>query len=261
MSDEPLNQSPAEPLALDAYQALAERYAANIDTKPHNAYYERPATLALLPDVNGQRVFDAGCGPGWYAEWLLDHGASVVGVDVSPNMIDFARQRTGNRADLRVASLDHPLDFAATGAFDLVLSSLVIHYVKNLAGLLAEFNRILRDGGLFVFSTGHPFGDFNYFKCTDYFATEEVGSNWRGFNNEPIYVPMIRYPLGVLTDMLWQAGFVIERLVEPLPTEEFKAADPEDYAKLMQFPGFMCVRARKDSTQRARKDVAAETRT
>lgn len=43
-------------IALDAYEALAEAYAAAIDTKPHNAYYERPATLSLLPEINGKRV-------------------------------------------------------------------------------------------------------------------------------------------------------------------------------------------------------------
>ena len=53
---------------------LADDYARLIDTKPHNAYYERPATLALLPDVNGMHVLDAGCGPGIYAEELLKRG-------------------------------------------------------------------------------------------------------------------------------------------------------------------------------------------
>lgn len=66
-----------EPIALEAYEKLAERYAALIDTKAENAYYERPATLSLLPDVKGKRVLDAGCGSGLYSEWLLDHGAEV----------------------------------------------------------------------------------------------------------------------------------------------------------------------------------------
>ncbi|MCZ7544674.1 MAG: hypothetical protein M5R40_14640 [Anaerolineae bacterium] len=42
-----------QPIARDAYEALAERYAALIDDKAHNAHYERPAMLALLPDVAG----------------------------------------------------------------------------------------------------------------------------------------------------------------------------------------------------------------
>ena len=221
------------------------RYAGFIDTKPHNAYYERQTTLALLPDVNGLRVFDAGCGPGWYAEWLLDHGAEVVGVDASPKMIAFARQRTGNRADLYLADLSKPLEFAADSAFDLVVSPLVIHYIEDVAALFAEFSRILKPNGLFVFSTGHPFADYGYFKSDDYFATEQVSALWKGFGEEPVEVTQFRYSLTTLTEALWRAGFVIERLVEPLPNDDFKQADPEHYAELMQFPVFMCVRARK----------------
>ena len=56
--------SPMSPLAFDAYERLAEAYSERVETKPHNAYYERPATLGLLPDVEGLRVLDAGCGPG-----------------------------------------------------------------------------------------------------------------------------------------------------------------------------------------------------
>jgi len=86
------------PIALEAYEALAEAYAAVVDTKPHNAYYERPATLSLLPDDTGMRVLDAGCGPGVYSEWLADRGAKVVALDVSPRMAEIARQRLGSRA-------------------------------------------------------------------------------------------------------------------------------------------------------------------
>jgi len=42
-----------KPISLDAYNTLAASYASLVDTKPHNAYYERPATLSLLPDVAG----------------------------------------------------------------------------------------------------------------------------------------------------------------------------------------------------------------
>ena len=60
---------------------LAEAYSAKVETKAHNALYERPATLSLLPPVKGKRVLDAGCGPGVTAQWLVDRGAEVVGFD------------------------------------------------------------------------------------------------------------------------------------------------------------------------------------
>lgn len=55
-------------IAYEAYERLADAYAEMIDAKPHNAYLERPATLSLLPDVEGKRVLDAGCGTGTYSE-------------------------------------------------------------------------------------------------------------------------------------------------------------------------------------------------
>ena len=61
-------------VAYEAYGKLADEYAARVDTKPHNAYLEMPATLSIMPDVNGKRVLDAGCGTGRYTRWLLDHG-------------------------------------------------------------------------------------------------------------------------------------------------------------------------------------------
>ena len=66
-----------EPIALQAYEALAERFARISDDNFFNACLERPATLSLLPDVQGKKILDAGCGGGFYAEWLLSRGAIV----------------------------------------------------------------------------------------------------------------------------------------------------------------------------------------
>ncbi|MBP8294299.1 MAG: hypothetical protein KAX65_16095, partial [Caldilineaceae bacterium] len=61
-----------------SYEAIASNCASIVDTKPHNALYERPATLSMLPSLADAVVLDAGCGPGWYAEQMLDRGAKVV---------------------------------------------------------------------------------------------------------------------------------------------------------------------------------------
>jgi len=234
-----------KPVALDAYESLAERYAALIDTKPHNAYYERPAILSLLPDVQGMSVLDAGCGTGLNSEWLLEHGAEVVGVDVSPAMLNFGQLRLGTRCKLHLADLRYPLDFLAEESFDLVFSSLVLHYLEDWSVPLAEFYRVLCPNGLFVFSTGHPFAEFTYHSQGAYFDVELTHMLWRGFGGDPVDVPFYRRPLSSITEALWEAGFMLERLIEPRPTEEFRQADPEEYDKLMREPGFLCIRARK----------------
>ena len=238
-----------KPIAFDAYEKLADFFAAESDTKPHNAYYDRPAVVGLLPDVQGKNVLDAGCGSGWYTAWLLERGARVTGIDMSPKMIEHTRQRTNGRVTLHQADLSQPLDFLPDAAFDLVVSGLAIHYVSDLPGLLGEFHRVLRTGGLLVFSTGHPIDELRFSAHGNYFETELVSATWRKLSIEPVEVPWYRMPLSAFTEGLWQAGFVIERLVEPRPTPEFKQADPEDYEKLMHMPAFMCIRARKEDRQ------------
>ena len=123
------------------YDQLAEAFAARVDTRAYNAHYERPATLSLLPPVAGQRVLDAGCGPGAYCDWLAAHGASVVGIDSSPKMVALARRRLGARAEIRQADLGQPLSDLADGAFDGVLSALVLDYVRDWTQVLGEFQR------------------------------------------------------------------------------------------------------------------------
>lgn len=234
-----------KPIALDAYEILADAYAAAVDTKPHNAYYERPATLALLPEVKGKKVLDAGCGPGVYSEWLIEHGAEVVAVDASPRMVELARQRLGRSADIRQSDLGKPLIFLDRSSIDLVLSPLVLDYIEDWRGTLAEFYRVLRRGGHLVFSISHPLFEYIYYKTSNYFETELVGCEWRGFEPVRVWMPSFRRSLAAVFNPLMEAGFIPERITEPKPTDEFKEADPGDYEELTRRPGFLCVRARK----------------
>lgn len=223
---------------------LAEAYAAAVKTKPHNAYYERPATLSLLPEVKGRRVLDAGCGPGIYSELLIERGSEVVAIDASPKMIALAQQRLGEKADIHQADLSKPLPLDSS-SFDLVLSALVMDYIEDWSATFAEFHRVLRPAGRFVFSIQHPFFDYRDFGSNNYYATELVGCEWKGFDGVRVYMPSFRRPLSAALNTLIEAGFEIERIVEPQPTAEFKAADPKHYEELSREPCFLCLRARK----------------
>jgi len=235
------------PIALDAYERLAEAYAARVETKAHNAFYDRPAVISLLPPVAGKRVLDAGCGPGVYAEWLANQGAEVVSLDVSPAMVQLANRRLQGRVRILRADLGQPLDFLETASFDLVVSALALDYVKDWAAVFAEFFRLLREPGFLVFSVMHPADEFfDHHPHGNYFEIEpvEVEFNWEAFGLR-VRVPYYRRPLGAMLDPLLAAGFMLERLLEPRPTPEFKEHDPADYEKLMRQPGFICFRARK----------------
>ncbi len=84
---------------ISAYEQMAEKYNELIDHKPHNAYYDRPNTLVLLPDVKGKLVLDAACGPGKYAEILIERGAIVKGFDISLKMVELAIRRNNGKGD------------------------------------------------------------------------------------------------------------------------------------------------------------------
>jgi 2-polyprenyl-3-methyl-5-hydroxy-6-metoxy-1,4-benzoquinol methylase len=104
--------------------------------------------LALLPAVDQLDFVDAGCGHGWYADWLARHGARVVAVDRSAAMVAPAQARLasvvrGDVNDLR--------ELLADESFDLILSSLVLHCLADLPAVFAECARLLRPNGTLVF--------------------------------------------------------------------------------------------------------------
>ncbi len=235
------------PVALDAYDSMAEAYGAAIEDNPRSIYYERPALLSLLPDVSGRRVLDAGCGPGVMMEWLLTQGARVVGVDASENMLKLAEQRVGDAAVLHVADLEQPMPFLADSSFDVILTSGTLGYVRDWLAVFREFSRVLKPGGCVVFSVGHPCSEYTLNETDDYFSTELREYTWRGLG-APIVVPCYRRPLSHMTDPIVRAGFSIESVIEPVPTEEFAEVEPDEYAQLMRRPRVLCVRVRKPAS-------------
>ncbi|SMC80265.1 class I SAM-dependent methyltransferase [Moheibacter sediminis] len=227
---------------LSAYEEMAEKYNALIEHKPHNAYYDRPNTLELITNVKGASILDAACGPGKYAELLLAQGANVTGFDMSPKMIQLARQRNNERGTFFVHDLSNPFDMLNNESFDTVLCALALHYVEDWTLTIKEFYRVLKPNGTLVISIEHPFFEFNYFKSTKYFEVEAVKCTWSGFG-KPIEVNSFRRPLSGCLLPLAENGFYIDKLVEPKPTKEFEHLDPKHFKELNDFPAFMCIRA------------------
>jgi SAM-dependent methyltransferase len=231
-----------------SYDPIADTYAASIDHSPYNALYERPAMLGLLPPVDGRRILEAGCGAGWYTEQLLMRGARVTALDASAALVDHTRRRIAAlsspvhvRADVRVADLRQPLAFAADGSFDGVVSALVMHYLRDWSTALAEFRRVLAPGGWLLFSTHHPAADAADLKeGDDYFDVVQMEDCWKDIGTVRFY----RRSLTAIGGALAGAGLGIERIVEPRPTEAFRAARPDAYERLLRRPEFILFLAR-----------------
>lgn len=227
-----------------AYEQLAESYDALIDHKPHNAYYDRPNTLSLLPDMTDKKVLDAACGPGKYAQILLSQGAQVTGFDLSPKMVALAQQRNGDQGYFYEHDLAKPLTTLENETFDVVLCALAMHYLKDWTATIKEFHRILKPKGTVVISIEHPFFEHLYFKSKNYFQTEAVKATWGGFGKR-VTMHSYRRSLGSCFTPFTKNGFYIDTLLEPKPVPEFEKWDKRHYKELNAFPAFLCLRAVK----------------
>jgi SAM-dependent methyltransferase len=117
---------------------------------------EWPSLQAMLPDPNGLEVLDLGCGLGYHCQWAAERGAaSVTGIDLSERMLAKARETC---AGLAVEFRRDDLETADLGVdrYDLMLSSLAVHYLEDFDGFCARVRRALRAGGTFAFSMEHP---------------------------------------------------------------------------------------------------------
>ncbi|MFC7326566.1 class I SAM-dependent methyltransferase [Marinactinospora rubrisoli] len=229
---------PAHPAQVNDYDGFAEAYAADNENNLMNAYYERPAMLALAGDVSGRRILDAGCGAGPLSAALRDRGADVTGIDASVGMPALARRRLGDDADLRVVDLSGPLPFA-DGAFDDVVASLVLHYLEDWGPPLAETRRVLRPGGRLIVSVQHPFADYVLQDPRpDYSATTAYTCDFT-FGGRSVPMRFWRRPLHAMTDAFTAAGFRLSVISEPQPDPTTRALFPGDFESLSTRIGFL----------------------
>lgn len=228
----------------DAYDRLAAVWSDTTDEGPFNGLLERPALRSLVPaGLAGAVVLDAGCGSGAQAQWLLDQGAEVIGVDLSPRMIEEARRRCQGRGRFLVADLAEPLPVEPR-SLDGVTSSLALHYIRDWSVPLGSFASALRPGGWAVISLDHPFGPRLPNQQGEYFDTELVTDTWRKADVE-VSQRFWKRPLSTVADAFADAGFVIDRIAEPQPSAEALERYPSELAGIVGMPTFIVYRLRR----------------
>ena len=213
---------------------------------------EWPALRALLPDLNGLDVLDLGCGFGWFCRWARAAGAArVLGIDLSARMLARAQALTRDagiryeRADLETVAL-------GSAAYDLVFSSLAVHYLADVDDVVRRVFATLRPGGSFVFSMEHPIfsapsrpawttdGDGRSVWPLDRYGEEGPRTtDWLA----PGIVKHHRR-IGTIVNALIGAGFALEALHEWAPTPAELAAHPE-WAQEVDRPMYLLLAARR----------------
>jgi ubiquinone/menaquinone biosynthesis C-methylase UbiE len=236
---------------LEAYDKLAKDYEKHVDTQSgHNAFYERPAMMKLMPsNMNQLAVLDAGCAAGWYSEQFIKLGSQVTAVDLSPAMVEACKRRVGNEAEVFTCDLVETLPFKDE-TFNLIVSSLTLHYIDDWVPTFREFHRIMKPGGQLIFSVHHPFMDFKQFERPDYFAHELLMEIWNKKESGPVEVTFYRRPLQEILNVT-SSQFIIDRIVEPQPDLDLKdKSESIDWCKrwfdrLSTNPHFLIVKAQK----------------
>lgn len=220
---------------------------------------EWPAFRSLLPDLRGKRVLDLGCGFGWHCRYARAQQArSVVGVDLSEKMLARAREATDDPGIAYRRSAIEDIDFPAD-AFDVVISSLALHYVERFDRVCAKVHRCLKAEGTFVFSVEHPI------------FTARAAQDWHyGPNGERLHWPVDAYQQEGLRHARWLAGDVVKyhrtmasyvnalidaglrltRLLEPAPPAEMVAERP-DWQDESRRPLFLLIAVVKSAMQGA----------
>lgn len=187
-----------------------------------------PVLWAMLGDVRGHRVLDAGCGTGYLTRQLAERGALVTGVDLSGAMIAIARNDHPT-LDFRVDSLS-ALRTLDDHEFDAIVSNYVLMDAPDLEGAMRAFARVLKPGGEVVVVFSHPCfpqgsatfsedrGEVGYVWPFSYFEPQKrTDPPWGHFTSEFIW---FHRPLSDYWKAFRSAGFSIADFEEPRVTAE-----------------------------------------
>ncbi|SMO60656.1 Methyltransferase domain-containing protein [Chryseobacterium rhizoplanae] len=190
----------------------------------------------MLPDFQGKHILDLGCGFGWHCRYAMENGAeSVIGIDLSERMLAKA-QEINNLEGIQyerkaLEDVDYPAE-----KFDIILSSLTLHYVESFDTIVQHIYKWLSPGGFFVFSVEHPVftaeggqdwvydknGEKTCWPIDRYFMEGKRNTTFLGENVIKYHRTLTSY-----LNTLLKHGFKIKEIVEPEPDQEMLKEIPE----------------------------------
>ena len=230
----------------EGYQRLRENpYSAN-------NVEEKPALFSLAPELTEKRVLDLGCGFGENCRTFKEMGASyVLGVDLSKKMLEVAA-RENPSLDFVCGDMSDLTFIKET--FDVVFSSLAVHYVEKFDLLVKSIYGLLAPGGIFLFSQEHPlttapmagaswtkdeYGEDLHYNLTDYSRSGKRTTAWIVDGVEKYH-----RTFSEIVNALVSAGFTIKAMVETVPPKELCAMNPK-WERCRHKPNFLLIKVQK----------------
>lgn len=207
----------------------------------------------LIPNLKDKSVLDLGCGFGWHCRYARKQQAGfVTGIDISEKMIESAREMTKDPLISYIRSPIEDIDFSDS-PFDVVISSLVFHYIRSFKSVCGKVYHSLAHGGSFIFSVEHPIftsraeQDWHYDERgnrlhwpVDHYQKEGVRET--SFLNEK--VTKYHRSLSTYINDLIDSGFIINAVKESYPSVKMVKNDPEMEDEKRR-PMFLMIAAQK----------------
>lgn len=208
--------------------------------------------LVALTDEH-PTVCDLGCGEGKLSRILAQRGCSVIGVDISQNLLAIANKHE-ERQPLGISYIHdnaESLDRLGSGAFDVVICNMALMDMPNLKNVFHSVYRVLKQKGTFAFTITHPCFDSPHSKwvesnngginrnISEYFAE----GFWRSKNPRGIRgrVGAHHRMLSTYINYLIDVGFIVEAMIEPKASSEATTIVPG----FAVAPVFLLVQSRK----------------
>jgi SAM-dependent methyltransferase len=231
--------------------AVFARYLGTRNDWPDNPNdtLEQPVLLELIGDFQGLRILDLGCGDARFGRLALDHGcAAYLGIDGSNNMVAAAHEvlagGPGQVVHAAIEEWDYPQE-----TFDLVVSSLALHYVPDVEAVLEGAFRALVPGGRIVLSIEHPVITSCHrgwveeqradWLVDDYFVEGPRVTSWLGGR-----VVRIHRTAQTYFSAMQAAGFVVGCLREAEPQRE-RFSDAAEFERRRRIPLFLFLAGHK----------------
>lgn len=219
----------------------------------YNEVVEMPEMKRLMPNLENQNILDIGCGMGNLISYILTHNPKhITGVEQSQNMINESRKKFKSMP----VTLHHTefMAFITEEKFDVIVSSLVFHYIEDFRKCCQKLSQLLNNGGVILFTMEHPIQtatmdpevkkqDENgvYLRMENYFDESIRSANWLGKN-----VVKYHHTIETIFNSLIGHGLEIECVKDLGQSEEvFKYYDEDKIKSLKQYPPFLLVKARK----------------
>lgn len=244
--------------AIQRWDQHAEVFTMNYDEHGgvHREVLLNPAIFSLIEQTSGVSILDAGCGEGYLSRILAKQGANITAIDYSKKMLEIAKRKTPTELSVQFHHGNcEKLDYLKSSTFDMIVSNMVIQDFADYEAAFSEMYRLLKEGGYYIFSILHPCfvtpesgwqrdheGHKTHWKIDNYFFEGVYEQQMPADSEEKIV--FYHRTLTSYFKAIQRAGFSVEALVEPKPSQEMLTKYPH-FEEDLNVSNFIVFKLRK----------------